>query len=130
MDKDIEEKFVKCYIAKNKRERLIFELQGEKRRHGIGRFCHSADDLLITSKIKISGKYIIQDLKKKLEMAKDDKCYVISYYENLDGRIFNKNEVLDVILGMGMPSIAIFDDFAIIETEQECGPAMKYLLQK
>ena len=129
MDRKIEESFVNSYIISNKRERLLFELQGKKRQEGIGRFCHCTDNLLIQSTIKAHGKYITQELQKQIAMSKCSNGYVISFFEELDGKIFDKEEVLDAILGLGMPSIVIFDDFVIIETEQVQGPAIKYLLK-
>lgn len=130
MNKAIEESFVNSYILNNKRDRLLFELCGKKRRDGIDRFSHSADNFLIESKIKLKGQHISKDLQIIVTESKCHKCYVISYSEELDGKEFNKDEVLNLILGCGMPSIAIFDNFAIIETEQEQGPATKYLLEK
>ena len=130
MNKAIEENFVNCYIIKNKRERLLFELWGKKRRDGIGRFSHCADNLIDDSKIRFRGQDISNDLREIVAATNTDKCYVISWYEELDGKEFNKDDVLDFLLGCGMPSIAIFDDFVIIETEQEQGPAIKYFLQK
>lgn len=130
MNKAIEESFVNSYIINSKRERLLFELCGKKRRDGIGRFSHCAESLLNETKIKLKGQHISKDLRNVVATANSHKCYVISYSEELDGKEFNKDEIIDLILGCGMPSIAIFDNFAIIETEQEQGPAIKYLLQK
>ena len=130
MNKVIEENFVNSYVIKNKRERLLFELWGKKRRDGIGRFSHCTDNLIDDSKIRFKGKYISNDLKEIVATTNTSKCYVISWYEELDGKEFNKDDVLDLLLGCGMPSIAIFDDFVIIETEQEQGPAIKYFLRK
>ena len=129
MNKPIEENFVNSYIIKNKRNRLFFELCGKKRRDCIGRFSHCADSLLIEAKIKIKGQYILNELRDIIAKANCKKCYVISYFEELDGKEFSKDEVLDLISNCGMPSIVIFDNFAIIQTEQEQGPAIKYLLQ-
>lgn len=130
MNRKKEESFVKNYIVSSKRERLLFELQGKKRRDGVSRFCHCADDLLIESTIKLHGTDITQELRKQIAMSGCGECYVISYFEELDGKVFDKAEVLEAILGLGMPSIAILDDFVIIETEQIQGPAAKYLLKK
>lgn len=130
MNKTIEESFVNSYIIKNKRDRILFELCGKKRRDGIGRFSHCADNFLIETKVKLKGQHIAKDLQDVVAKTNSLNCYVISYSEELDGKEFNKDEILNLILGCGMPSIAIFDNFAIIETEQEQGPAVKYLLRK
>lgn len=130
MNKRIEEEFVKNYIVSSKRDRLLFELHGKKRIEGISRFCHCADDFLIESAIKLSGEHITDELQKAIKKSKENKCYIISFYEDIDGTEIDKNEVLEAILGRGMPSIAVFDDFAVLETEQEQGTAMKFLLQR
>ena len=127
MNRQIENGFIECYIVKNKRERLAHELFGKKRMDGVGRFCHCADEFLVASKIKAKGQYITDELYKRI--PKNKKCYVISCAEDLDGKEFDGGEILNLILGRGMPSIAVFEDFAIIETEQEQGPAVKYLLE-
>ena len=130
MDQKTEEQFVQIYIAKNKRERLLFELQSKKRSDGIGRFCHRTDELLINEKVKAKGPEIWEKIESRIRMSKAQTCYVISFFPDLDGKVFRKQEVMEKIIGRGMPSIAIFDDFTIIETEQEQGPAIKYLLEK
>lgn len=130
MNKKIEEEFVKNYIVSNKRERLLFELKGKKRKDGIGRFCHCTDVLLKETIIKESGKYIRDELQNVIDTVKEETCYIISYFEDIDGKEMDKREVLNTIIGRGMPSIAIFKDVAIIETEQEQGAAVKFLLQK
>lgn len=129
MNKAIEESFVNSYIIKNKRDRLLFELCGKKRREGIDRFSHCADNLLIEAKIKLKGQYISEDSRHVVAKANSCKCYVISYSQELDGKEFHKDEILNPMFDCGMPSIAIFENFAIIQTEQEQGPAVKYLLQ-
>ena len=130
MNKAIEEAFVKNYIVSSKRERLLFELCGKKRSDGINRFCHRVEELLMPSRIRLCGTDITNDLQDKIATDGQRKCYVISYNDAWDGKEMDKNNILELMIGYGMPSIAIFEDFAIIETEQEQGPAKKYLLQK
>lgn len=129
MNPFLEEKFVNTYIVKDKRQRLLFELQGKKRAEAIGRFCHGADVLLMASKIKLQGQYIFAEIQNRITLSKSKTCYVISFFEDLDGKEFEKQQVTDTVIGAGMPSIIVFDDFAVVETEQELGPAMKYILE-
>ncbi len=82
---------MRSYIAANKRERLLFELKGKRRTEGIGRFCHRADELIIKSAVQKSGQYILKDL------------------QDIDAAQIDKREVLDMIIGRGMPSIVVFD---------------------
>lgn len=130
VNRSLEEEFVRAYIVKNKRERLLFELHGPKRLDAVGRFCHCADDLLIESRIRAKGQYILKDIEARLLASGCQTCYVISYSSGIDGKELRKQDVLDEIIGRGMPSIAIFNDFVIIETEQVQGPAIKYILEK
>ncbi len=130
MNKKLEGDFVNTYIVKNKRERLLFELQGKKRSEAIGRFCHRTDELLMLAVIKAKGPYILDEIEARIRTSGTDACYVISFFPELDGKVFRKKEIMEKIIGLGMPSIAVFVDFAIIETEQEQGPAVKYLLEK
>ena len=130
MNRGIEEQFVESYIVKNRQERMLFELRGKRREDAVWRFCHRSDEMLIESRIKACGPKIEQVLRQRIAQSRAEKCYVISLFEGLDGKEFGREEVLDLILGRGMPSIAVFDDFAIIETEQVQGPAVKYLLEK
>ena len=57
MDYSIEERFVKAFIRKSHRERLLYELTTPKKRYaGVSRFCHHAKDLLDPSKILMEGE--------------------------------------------------------------------------
>ena len=38
-------------------------------------------------------------------------------------------DLFDCVIGLGCASIMVFTNMAIIETEQEQGPAMKYVLK-
>ena len=95
MNAEIEKAFVRSCITANKRERLLFELSGKRRIDGIGRFCHRADEMILKSAISKSGQYIKQDLWAEVSAAADKKCYVISYYPDIDGTQIDKKEVLD-----------------------------------
>ena len=54
MDCAAEERFVRTYIRKNRRERLLYELTAPKKRYaGLERFCHGAGDLLDPEKIRL-----------------------------------------------------------------------------
>lgn len=130
IDDVIEEDFVKTYIVPGRRERLLFELRGKRREKALDRFCHGTGELLIRDTIVTSGQDIRQQLQDRIDMVKEKGCYILSVYDDLDGTYLDKDRVLDTILGRGMPTIAVFKDFAIIETEQEQGPAVKYLLQR
>ncbi len=111
MDRGIEDYFVKTFVVKDKRERLLYELGGKKREQGIGRFCHTADEMLVEGKIAASGNW-----------------YIMSLDESMDGLICQLDEALDLVLGNGMAAIIVSDSIAIVETEQYIGTPVRYIL--
>ena len=127
---EIEKAFVDRYVMKNKQERLLFELGGKKRQHGIGRFCHNAEALIKADKIVASGNKLFADeiysIAKQYNAS--GTCYIIAYNESLDGKQFKLKEALERVLSNGMAAIIICDNFAVIETEQCEGTPMRYIL--
>lgn len=130
MEKDVEERFVNLYIVKSKRMRILHEFfHNEKRRYAIGRFCHMTTNYVKENCILDSGNKLSQEeLFELMRKNNQKKCYVISWDSDIDGTWLNLEAALEAAIGLGMPSILIFDDFAIIETEQEQGAACKYVL--
>ncbi len=128
MEKEIEETFVNTYIVKNRRERLLYELFSKnKRKNALSRFCHNSTENLIASKIAYAGKETLQ-LQNSISRIKDEYCYVLSFEKTLDGTWCKKSDIISRIIGLGMPSIAVFSHMAIIETEQIQGSAVKFIL--
>ena len=129
MNKEAEEYFVRNFIVKEKRERLLFELSGKKRRDGIGRFCHSAEDLLIADRIGFSGKLPRSEIESLLTRYGDiNRCFIISYDKAADGKCCGLEEALDLVLGGGMAAVIISGSAAFIETEQCCGTPERYIV--
>lgn len=130
MDNVIEEKFVRQFIVKNRRDRLLFELNGKKRLDGIGRFCHNADDLLQKEKILASGNDLYYDeivrTVGKFHVSK--QWYIMAYDEMMDKRFCSLDDALDLVLGNGMAAIIVSGNVAIVETEQCLGTPMRYIL--
>lgn len=129
MDNKIEKNFIQKFIIKNKRERLLFELSGKKRQHGIGRFCHTADDLLLKNKIILSGNKLYYDeiIKTAEKYTLSKQWYIIAYDPVLDKKTCKLGEALDFVLGNGMAAIIVSDNMAVIETEQCFGTPMRYI---
>lgn len=129
MENEIEKEFIRKFIVKNIRERLLFELSGKKRQDGIGRFCHNADDLLLKEKIILSGKELFyDDIVKTAEKYNPSKqWYIIAYNTILDKKSCKLSEALNLVLGNGMAAIIVSDNMAIIETEQCFGTPMRYI---
>ena len=127
---EIEKAFVEQYVIKNRLERLLFELGGKKRQHGIGRFCHNAEALVKAEKIVASGNKLFADeiysIAKQYNAS--GTCYIIAYNESLDGKQCKLKEALGRVLGNGMAAIIVCGNFAVIETEQCEGTPMRYIL--
>lgn len=128
MERETERRFVQCFVRQEKRERLLFELSGKKRREGIGRFCHGADNLLKKEKIIASGPLNIGQIRPYVERyAPGETCYVCAYSESLDGQRMPAPAALEKALGNGMAALLIFERLAIVETEQESGTPDRYI---
>lgn len=122
-----EERFVNNCIIKRLQDRLWYELCGKKRKNGISRFCHNADDILKKDKIILSGD--ITECGINTYIKPDEQCCVIAYNDELDRLIGSFSEILKSVFGNGMPVIIIADEYAYIETEQCYGEPERYLLR-
>lgn len=129
MNYDKENMFIKNFIVKNRRNRLIFEFSGKKRPQGICRFCHNADDLLIKEKIVIkSNKLFLKDIEKTIrQLTNEQEAYIITCTD-LDGTSCDLSEALKSVFGSGSAGIIIIGNVAFVETEQEQGMPDRYIL--
>lgn len=127
---EAEKSFVKRFIKKEKQDRLLFELSGKKRQHGIERFCHNAEDMIDTERIVYSGNNLLPDeiLKITKQYEVPELCYIIAYQKELDKKYVSFEDALGLVLGNGMAAIIICNDFAVIETEQYSGTPFRYIL--
>ena len=67
MERETERRFVQCFVQREKRERLLYELNEKKRRVGVGRFCHGAEDLQIKEKIVANGPLDLAQIRSLAE---------------------------------------------------------------
>lgn len=123
--------FVERCIINRMQDRLLFELNGKKRKNGIGRFSHNATDLLKSESIVASGNNLFQDeiIKLTEKFNTSGKCCVVAYNEELDKKLLNFREALEIVLGNGMPAIIISNKIAVIETEQCYGTPIRYIVK-
>ena len=129
MERETERRFVQSFILREKRERLLFELGGKRRREGIGRFCHGAESLLMKEKIIASGPLNIAQIRSYVEQyAPKETGYLCAYNANLDGLRMPAPAALKKALNNGMAALLIFECLAIVETEQESGTPDRYIL--
>ena len=129
---EIEKSFVKRFIKKTKQDRLLFELSGKKRQHGIERFCHNTEDLIDTERIAYSGNNLFLDeiLRIIKQYKVPESCYIIACQKELDKKHVSFEDALGLVLGNGMAAIIICNDFAVIETEQYSGTPFRYILHR
>ena len=130
MDYSAEERFIKNYIKKRYRERLLSELTTPKKRHtGLDRFCHQTSDLIDPAKIYLEGDDL-ERLPEFKEFCKKHQslCRVLSpefYWEetevSLDEAVKMATMSLDAFLVPG-------DGFAIVFGEPVKGGREKYLV--
>ena len=131
MNNKFELEFINNYITKNKRERILYELASKKKRkNAIGRFCHNTSEYIDETKIVYKGNtisvYELENLIKKY--TNDKEGYLISWDSDIDGSILSIENALNEVIGKGMASIVVFSNVILIETEQEQGAAIKYVL--
>ena len=127
---EAEKSFVKRFIKKEKQDRLLFELSGKKRQHGIERFCHNAEDMIDTERIVYSGNNLLPDeiLKITKQYKVPESCYIIAYQKELDKKYVSLADAFNLVLGNGMAAIIVCDNFVIIETEQCFGTPFRYII--
>lgn len=89
MDRATEERFVRTFVSKQRRERLLLELVTPSRRQtGILRFCHSAALVIDFRTLVYRGKKLKREDMERLLLphAERGMCYAISTNETIDGR--------------------------------------------
>lgn len=119
--------FVRNYIHKNKRDRLLLELSDEKRRaRAVDRFSHTAEELILLEKAVLYGTQLsIAQMVLALEAASSTgECHaILSDGSTLDAPIV---ETVTAVYGSG-PAIVIAESAVYIETEPWT-PTMRYVL--
>ena len=132
MDYSEEKHFVRSFIRKERRDRLLYELTTpDKRYDGVSRFCHQARDLIDRSKILMSG----QDFDGSLELQKFIKqhkgnCMILSPDSFIDESSMDLNEALEAAKMSFDASIILGDGFAVIFSEAEKGGRDRFLLSE
>jgi len=124
-----EEDFVRKFIIAQKRDRLLFELgNNKKRREGIGRFCHGAEQLLISDKIYMSGEISGNRILELLNMhGRSEVSFVAAYNREIDRLELRNEDAVEQVIGNGMAAVIIQQGIAVIETEMT-GRAERFVL--
>lgn len=125
-----EERFVRLFIRKAKRDRLLFELTTPgKRARGLERFCHGSGDLLDPSKILLAGG----DLVRRPDFARfvrlhEGECALLSPDPALDGLRLSLSEAVNAASFCPDAVIVLGDGFALVFGEAEKGGRDQFLL--
>jgi hypothetical protein len=136
MDKEQEEIIVKSFFNKRLQMRIMFELSSSKRRKdALSRLCHRYDVTLLKQyRIEIpkpnSDPSEIEALLKSYGAGKT--CYLISWYEELDGKHLPLRTALEHAVGRGLPSLmsCTRGKLAYFEAEQEYGAPPRFILKR
>jgi hypothetical protein len=127
--------FIKNFISKDSRERSEFELKDSRKRVKFtGRLNHRWEEVLDMRFIKeipataLDYDYVIKELKIK----DNERCYVISNYDDVDGQEFEFNYAFDKVYGRGLASIIVSKagDKLYLETEQVQGAPLRFIGKK
>ncbi len=125
-----EERFVRSFIKKSRRERLLHELTSPKKRYsGISRFCHNSGDLLDPRKILMEG----EDLDRSAEFLNfvkehEESCFLMSPDSFVDGKWLPFAEAVEQAVLCPDAVVIIGCNFAVVFSEPGKGGRGKYLL--
>lgn len=117
--------FLDEYVVPNRRERLGWELERERRRaDGLWRFAHGARELLKPARVhpvRIQGGRFVLDRRDFLREVGNPQVRVLHPSKEWDRARMSFREAIDRFLGRG-PYIAVDSrrTFAFIETESGC----------
>lgn len=132
MDRSIEEKFVKNFVIKDKRERILYELNSlKKRREGIRRICFCVYDnkYIVFQDSKLSDEELFAEVKKFIDVNK--VCYVIADSSD-DGKFMPFKEAFANMCDFEMSYIIICNENVVLmgaEYEVPCPPC-RFILRK
>lgn len=125
MDIEKEKMFVNRYIIKNKRERILYELnKPSKRLDALSRFCHDYYTYVDERKIIYRGKEITDKQLKEIvkKYGNENEGYMLCWDERYDSMDMAVDTAIPIMRNDGMCMIFMSGDICIISTEQTQGP--------
>ena len=126
-----EERFVKTYVRKSRRDRLLHELTDPKKRYnGLSRFCHSAGELLDPALVIMEGEDLDRrSVFEEFVRKHDGICCTMSPDPFMDGQALPFSEAVNRAL-LSMDAVIILGCcFAVVFGEVMKGGRGKYLLE-
>ncbi|MBQ4281039.1 MAG: hypothetical protein II753_02955 [Spirochaetales bacterium] len=130
MDYSEEKHFVRFFIRKERRDRLLYELTTpDKRYDGVSRFCHQAEDFLDRSRIRLSG----DDLERNPDFRRfvilhNEPCYILSSDYSLNEKNAPLQDAVCHAAASPEAVLILGSSFAVVFTEAMKGSRGKYLL--
>ena len=122
--------FVNAFIAKNRRERVFYELMTPKKRYrGISRFCHGARALLDPARIVLEGEDL-ERLPAFGRFVRDHAgpCLALSPFDGMNGRFETLSDAVEAALVCPDAVLILGSGFAVVFGEPEKGGRDKILL--
>lgn len=130
-NKEIEEKFVKNFIVKDKRERILFELNSTKKRElAIQRIYNLLDKrFAVLEDSEASNEKLITTLKKYFNT--NSECYVISETAD-DGKVLPFRQAFENMIKYEVNYLIICNDNTVLMAEEynTFGSPCKIILHK
>ena len=126
------EHFVKTFIRKSRRERLLFELTNKENIYaGVSRFCHQAGELLEPSRIILEGK----DMDRRPEFLRfvqqhDEVCLLLSPDPSLHGLSLALDDAVQQAESCPDAVLILGSTFTVVYTEPVKGGRDTYLLSE
>ena len=106
-----QEYFISNYVVFNKRDRLIFELNSKKKKEKfMNYFCHDTKKIIIPERIVYEGNVI-----DAMPYIKSINEFYVMTYDNIEGKMLDKNELMKYIEEEYMPIIAISESLVLIK---------------
>jgi len=132
MDDSCEQHFVRSFIRKERRDRLLFELTTPRKRYdGVSRFCHQAGEFLDPAKIVMSGEDLDREAAfAKFVQAHDELCLVLSPDFFTDEQFLPLKDAVRQAVMCFDAVLIIGKSFAVVFGEVMKGGRGKYLLSE
>ena len=131
MDKQIEEKFVQTFVVKDKRERVLFELNSAKKRALATRRLYPLLDkrFAVFEGQNIDESELLAEIKKYSKINRT--CYNISDSQD-DGKVLPLEVAIKNMLEYEMTYVIICDENTVVASEEYeiCGTPSKIILHR
>lgn len=129
MDKNVEEKFVKIFIKKDKQDRILFELFSPKKRaDAINKLSNLiTDKYIILCSSKTTDSEILQIIQQEKDLK---KCYFMSDRSIHDGEYMGYKDALKIVLYEAFTSVLIFNEnLVFLKDEAAMSSPLKIILR-